>query len=342
MSKPITPDQPRIARTPDEQIKYFVEQYRDAVRPDTLAKIEMRVKELNLQIADSELLILAALDTPAKVQTFLNTQIYYNDDHTVPNVEETAMSPRQILQNALAHCFEGALFAYAVNFLHGHHPHLVLLESSQDADHNLIVVQDPQTGWFGCNAHSAYPNLDGRPAQFRTIRALAESYHPFYYSDWTRNPADLTLVGYSEPIDLVQKFGTAWIDSTQPLWDIYYTYIDSTARFHYLFDDSDTTHTYPLIRALKEHWLVVNDAGQVSIAVDALPREAQNLWHIFWRTFDSQLYPHPRGAALHIEKEFFKRTGTTPLDLRVNADEFQKFLDAGYRIEQLLIGTRIK
>ena len=33
----------------------------------------------------------AALDTPARVQEFLNTQIYYNNDHASPDLEELYM-----------------------------------------------------------------------------------------------------------------------------------------------------------------------------------------------------------------------------------------------------------
>jgi len=220
---------------PAEQIQTFVNLYRDAVHPTTLARLTACVCELSLPFTDQELLILAALDTPARVQEFLNTQIYYNNDHASPDLQETAMPPRLVLRTARAHCFEGAMFAYAVNYLHGHHPRLMLLEASQDSEHNLVLYRDPQTGWYGCNAHSAFKCLDGRPAEYKTLRALAESYYPYYYSDRTNDPGDLTLVGYSDPFDLVAKFGVRWMGSLEPLWDIYYTYLDDTITFHYLF-----------------------------------------------------------------------------------------------------------
>ena len=139
------------------------------------------------------------------------------------------MPPRLVLRTGMAHCFEGAMFAYAVNFLHGHEPRLLMLEASQDADHNLVVCRDPRTGLWGANAQSRYPGLVGRPAEYPSLRALADSYVPFYFSDRTLDPTDLTLVGYSEPIDLTAKFGTAWMGSEAPLWDIYYTYVDATS-----------------------------------------------------------------------------------------------------------------
>jgi hypothetical protein len=184
------------------------------------------------------------------------------------------MPPRLVLRTGMAHCFEGATFAYAVNFLHGREPRLVMLEASQDADHNLIVCRDPVTGLYGSNAQSRYPGLVGRPAEYPTIRALAESYVPFYYSDRTLDPKDLTLVGFSEPIDLAAKYGTAWMGSEAPLWDIYYTYVDDTVPFHYFVDDPGRPHLYPAVRALKENWVRLDAAGVPFVSLDDLPAAA--------------------------------------------------------------------
>jgi hypothetical protein len=337
VSKPITPHQPRTVLPPTAQVQFFAELYHPALDATTFARIRARVRDLGLHFDDAELRLLAALDHPDKVQTFLNTHIYYNDDHAAVELEETAMPPRRVLQTACAHCFEGALFAYAVNFLHGYQPRWVLLEASQDSEHNLVVWREARTGLYGCNAHSAYPHLDGRPAEYATLRALVESYAPYYFTDYTRNPADLSLVGYSQPIDLVAKFGIAWMASDAPQWDIYYTYIDDTTRFHYLHDDSNATHLYPLIRALKEKWIELDAHGKPFVNPSRLPRDAQTLWRAFWDAHGEwEPYHRPHGVAAEIEKQFFHLTGTTPIDLMDNAFDLQFFLAAGYRIEQLM------
>jgi hypothetical protein len=198
-----------------------------------------------------------------------------------------------------------------------------------------VLYQDPQIGWYGVNAHSAFRCLGGRPAQYATICALAESYYPYYYSDRTNNPEDLTLVGYSDPFDLIAKFGVKWIDSLEPLWDIYYTYLDDTVTFHYLFDDSTETHLYPLVRALKDKWIQIKGQGHPFVSVESLPSEAQVVCQSFWRVYD-QSDSRPRGEAREIEKEFMRLTGTTPIDLRENAEDLTYFLECGYRIEQLM------
>jgi hypothetical protein len=337
MSKPIPPEGiPR--RTPGEQAKFFAALYGRSVNPAQRAWFEVRSRGLGLRFSDDELAVLAALDTPDKLQDFLNTQLYYNDDHAAVEQDETAMPPRRVLQTGMAHCFEGAMFAYAVNYLHGHKPFLVLLEASQDAEHNLVVCQDPRTKLYGSNAHSRYPGLVGRPARFETVRALAESYVSLYYSDRTLDPKDLTLVGFSDGFDLIAKYGSAWLGTEEPLWDIYYTYIDDTVRFHNFSGGPGESHLYPVIRALKEDWIRLDARGKPYVSLGDLPAGARELWRAFWREYGPNSGPRPRGKAHEIEQEFMRLTGMTPIDLDDNAFDLQFYLAAGYRIEQILTG----
>jgi hypothetical protein len=338
VSKPLAPGQTLVHLEPAQQVRLFADLYRDVVNSASYARLAAHVNELGLQFSDDELLVLAALDTPARVQAFLNTQIYYNNDHASAQQEETAMSPRRVLQTALAHCFEGAMFAYAVDYLHGHEPRLVMLEASQDSEHNLVLFQDPQTGLVGVNAHSAFPHLDGRPAQYASIRAIAESYFPYYYSDRTKDPADLTLVGYSEPFDLATKFGVAWMGSEEPLWEMYYTYVDDSLRLYNLFDDSGETHLYPLIQALKSRWIQVDAQGHPFVRVSDLPSRAQELWAAFWRVHEPDTRPH--GEAREIERQFQRLFHTTPIDLQENAEDLVYFMERGFCMEQLLTQSR--
>ncbi len=335
MSKPIPADSAHTPLEPVDQMRFWLDLYRPQVDEAVHARLVSRAGELKLEFTPDELVVLAALDTPARVQDFLNTQIYYNNDHASADQEETAMPPRQVLRTAHAHCFEGALFAYAVNYLHGHDPRWVLLEASQDPDHNLVLLRDPRTGRLGANAHSSWPHLDGRPMEYETLAALVDTYVPWYISDLTHDPHDRTLVGYSDPFDLTAKFGTEWIGTLDSVWDIYYTYVDDTARFHYLGDASGETHPYPLVRALTQGWIAFDAAGKPRVGVENLAPEARAVWHKFWKAFDPPMQP-VRGQARELEKEFMRLTGTTPVDLRDNADDFQYYLAAGYRVEQLL------
>jgi len=336
MSKPI-PKEGLARVAPERTLRELAGPYREGLGQEALRSFEARVSALGLSFAGDELVILAALGTPDKVQDFLDNRLYYNQDHASEDQEETAMPPRLVLGAGMAHCFEGAMFAYAVNFLHGHDPRLVMLEASQDADHNLVLWRDRATGLYGTNAHSRYPGLVGRRAVYPTIKALAESYYPFYYSDRTLDPKDLTLVGFSEPIDLAAKFGTSWMGSREPLWDIYYTYIDESVSFHYFFDDPGRPHLYPMIRALKEDWVRLDASGKPYVSLDDLPPGARREWDAFWKTYSPKRDgPRPRDRAREIEQAFFKLTGTTPIDLDDIAFDLQFYLAAGYRLDQLV------
>ncbi|HYA49019.1 MAG TPA: hypothetical protein VEG35_04900 [Burkholderiales bacterium] len=339
MSKPI-PDGGIVRLPPDEQVAYFAALYRRSLNPAQKAWFAARSAGLGLHFSEDEAVVLAALDTPAKVQEFIDTELYYNDDHASLDQEETAAPPRGVLRTGMAHCFEGAMFAYAVNHLHGHKPFLVFLEASQDADHNIVVCQDPRTKLYGSNAQSRMPGLGGRPAEFETVRALAESYYPLYYSDRTLDPKDLTLVGFSDGFDLTAAYGVSWIALEQPLWDIYYTYINDTVSFHYLANDAGEPHFYPLIRALRESWIRFDPQGKPYVSLPDLPARALVLWDAFWKEFGPESGPRPREKAHEIEMEFMRLTGTTPIDLDDNAFDLKFYLAAGYRIEQLLTKGR--
>jgi|GEM_PF-404092 len=352
--------------SPEAQIAYYVKRVASRVHPASLARLQARVRELHLDFSDDEILILAALDNPRRVQWFLDHEVYYNNDHPyseeqlTAEEEETAFAPRTVLRKGRAHCFEGALFAYTANYLHGFEPRWMLLEGTRDVDHNLVVYQDKHAVRWGCNAHSGYPHLGGRDAEFFTLRALAETYYPYYYSGYTNDPRDLTLVGFSEPVDLTKKFGVQWMASLEPLWDIYYLLVDDTWTFHQMtppygaqYRRAQETHLYTPIAALKNGWIEIQARGgaganaaasgdaaitlggapRVFVNVNHLPPDAQKIWHQFWETFnpDDLL---PRGRAAELEGEFYKLTGTTPIDLNFNVEEIKAFLERGYKLEQ--------
>ncbi len=331
------------ALSPQEQMAYYVKRVASRVHPASLEKIRARVGALNLDFSADEIFILAALDNPRRVQWFLDHEVYYNNDHAHPDQEETSLPPRMVLRTGMAHCFEGALLAYAINYLHGFEPRWLMLEGTRDVDHNLVVYQDKHAARWGCNAHSGYPHLGGRAPEFFTLRELAETYYPHYYSGYTNDPRDLTIIGYSEPVDLTPKFGVQWMAQLEPTWDLYYLLVDDAWTFHQMtppygaqYRHPRETHLYMSITALKKGW--IETTPRVRVNENNLPPDAQTLWHEFWKTFDPEGHL-PRGRAAELEGEFYRLTGTTPIDLNFNAEEIGYFLDKGYRVEQLLTGA---
>jgi hypothetical protein len=164
---------------------------------------------------------------------------------------------------------------------------------------------------------------------------LAESYHAHYYSDYSLDPSDLTLVGYSAPFDLVARYGTAWMDSTAPLWEIYFTYVHDRIPFYYLHQEPAAPHIYPMLNALKQNWIRMDGQGGTSVSVPDFPGEAQSLWEEFWRVYNPATVV-PRGDAHVLDKKIFQVMRLSPLDLMEYVREMEKYFARGYRLEQIL------
>jgi hypothetical protein len=136
----------------------------------------------------SEKKLLKALNTPEKIQKYLD-QLVYNPDNS-------AVSPRYVMLTNEGHCFEGCLMAAAALEFHGHKPLMVDLRAHKDDDH-VICVYKTKTGW-GSISKSNTTLLAGREPYFRTIRELVMSYFNFYFNV----SGHLSLYAYSDPINL--------------------------------------------------------------------------------------------------------------------------------------------
>lgn len=154
--------------------------------------------------------ILRGLTTPAKIQSFLDTEIAYNLE---PD-GVTCYSPRLVLRNNVGHCMEGALVAALGLRLLGHPPLLVDLEGVRDSDHVLSVYR--VNGYWGAVAKSDYSGLRSREPVYRTIRELVMSYYEHYF-----NPAgEKTLRAFSRPVSLRQFDRAGWMTREEDVWEI--------------------------------------------------------------------------------------------------------------------------
>jgi hypothetical protein len=127
----------------------------------------------------AERALIARLDTPSKVQHWLNALPYNTEKGG-----ETLRSFRPVARLGTAHCLEAALFAAVVLEQHGYPPLLMSIESQDWLDH-VIFIYRHKTGW-GSVARSRDPGLHGRKPRFRTPRALARSYYDGYVDDTGR------------------------------------------------------------------------------------------------------------------------------------------------------------
>ena len=154
--------------------------------------------------------ILKALKTPERIQRFLDTEIAYNKE---PD-GDTIRSPRRVLRDHVAHCFEGALFGAAALRVQGFPPLLLDLESVRDDDHVLAIFK--QHGHWGAIAKSNFSGLRFREPVYRTLRELAISYFEHYFNA----SREKTLRNYSRPVNLSQFDRIGWMTAEDDLWVI--------------------------------------------------------------------------------------------------------------------------
>jgi hypothetical protein len=157
----------------------------------------MRINKKREIWTSAERAILTPLDAPEKIQFFINRLAYDPAAGTA--------SPRRVLRERKANCFEGAMFAAAAFRFHGQPPLLVDMRSWNDDDHVLAVFR--HNGAWGCVAKSNYTVLRFREPVYRTIRELMMSYFDVFF-----NPiGQKTLRQYSIPFDLRRFDDKNWM-----------------------------------------------------------------------------------------------------------------------------------
>jgi hypothetical protein len=155
----------------------------------------------------AERAVLRRLSAPAKVQAFLDALAYNKEVGG-----QTCRSPRRVLRDQIAHCFEGALLAAAALSFHGF-PALILdLEAVRDVDHILAVYR--LDGHWGAIAKSNYASLRFREPVYRTVRELVMSYFEHYHN----GRGEKTLRAYSRPVRLDRFPG--WRVAEDDVWQI--------------------------------------------------------------------------------------------------------------------------
>lgn len=150
-----------------------------------------------------ELTLLKRFRKPHDIQTYLNDTVYDG----VPGTS----SPRVVLRQGRANCFEGALFAAAALRMLGHKPLIVDMIAKNDDDHVIALFK--QNGYYGAVAKSNTTMLRYREPVFRSLRELAMSYFPFYFNI----KGDMTLRSYSNPVDLSRFDRNEWMTTAENL-----------------------------------------------------------------------------------------------------------------------------
>ncbi|MFA5834032.1 MAG: hypothetical protein WDA22_11215 [Bacteroidota bacterium] len=116
--------------------------------------------------------ILRLFTTPIKIQQFLDNVVY--------SAESRYRSPRSVLKDRKAHCFDGAVFAAVMLQRLGFAPLIVDMQAVRDDDHVIAVFQ--KNGKYGAIAKSNFVGLRFREPIYRDVRELVLSYFESFYN----------------------------------------------------------------------------------------------------------------------------------------------------------------
>ena len=158
-------------------------------------------------LSPAELKIFGGLNTPQKIQSYL--------DRLPVNFElrgETYMSPRRVIKEMRAHCFEGALFAAAALAVHDQKPLLMDFQTlPSDEDHVITLFK--QSGRWGAISKTNHAILRYRDPLYESPRELAMSYF-HEYLEWNGRKS---LRKYSAPYDLSKFAPEKWVTNAEDL-----------------------------------------------------------------------------------------------------------------------------
>lgn len=191
-----------------------------------------------------KLAVLRKLNTPWKIQDYLE-KLPINFEKK----GETIMSPRRVLAEKKAHCFEGALFAAAAFWVNDQKPLIMDLYTTDD-DLYHVIAPFKYRGLWGAISKTNHPVLRYRDPVYKNIRELAMSYFHEYFLDNGRK----TLRKYSEPLDLSKFKNKNWTVAEEDLWFI---------------DDA--------LDAQKHHEIVSSKLSRILRKADPLERKASGM-----------------------------------------------------------------
>lgn len=176
-------------------------------------------------ISKNELITIKKLSTPNKIQDFLDT-LPFNFEGT----KETYYSPRMLLKNKKAHCFEGALFAHLCLTYQGIENYLFDLKTKNiktDSDHIICIFKI--NGFWGAISKTNHSVLRWRDPIYKNLREIAMSYfHEYFLNDGQK-----TLLSFSKPFSAFAKFGISWIIEEKDLDEIAEA-IDTSPHIHFI------------------------------------------------------------------------------------------------------------
>jgi len=173
-----------------------------------------------INLPKKELRILKKLDSPKKIQDFLNKLKMNFEEHG-----DTNFSPMTVLKKRKCHCMEGAALAALAMRVHGHEPLLLdLTANKHDFDH--VVALFRKNGKWGAISKTNHAALRYREPVYNSPRELAMSYFHEYLDKYGRK----NLRSYSLPVNLKRFDRLGWM-TTQEDIDYIPEYLEKVRHF---------------------------------------------------------------------------------------------------------------
>jgi hypothetical protein len=193
----------KLMRSSKLAVEVLARTAREATAPPKLAAhmAASYRQQLRALLTSAERRVFQRLDTPQKIQTFL--------ERLPANFElkgDTTMSPRRLLKARMAHCSEGAILAVAVLTYHGQPAWLLDIQSlPSDQDH--VVALFKQRGLWGAISKTNHSILRWRDPIYRSPRELAMSYAHEYALPGGKK----SMLAYSRPFSLKRYAPKRWL-----------------------------------------------------------------------------------------------------------------------------------
>jgi hypothetical protein len=164
-------------------------------------------RKLHATLTPAEHRVFRRLDTPQKVQDFLDrlpANFSLNGD--------TAMSPRSVLKARMAHCAEGAVFAAAALAYHGQPPLLMDIRAlPSDQDHIIALFRE--RGLWGAISKTNHAILRWRDPIYASARELAMTYAHEYCLPGGKK----SMLSFSRPFSLRRYTPHSWVIAPEDL-----------------------------------------------------------------------------------------------------------------------------
>ena len=160
-------------------------------------------------IPEKELAILKKLNTPAKIQDFLDRiPMNFEDDG-----KDTYFSPMTVLEKRSCHCVEGATLAALALRINGYPPLLIDLKADNKNDFDHVIAVFKQYGKWGAISKTNHVVLRYREPVYNSIRELAMSFFHEYYDRKGRK----NMRSYSRPLNLKRFDKLGWMTTKEAL-----------------------------------------------------------------------------------------------------------------------------